>query len=65
MGDMGTPNIWMLGLALHWTIFEFSNIRILGIRQTYLPPNFNSLGPTLLAQVLRGGRQGEQGENSP
>ncbi|KAI5313222.1 hypothetical protein L3X38_042396 [Prunus dulcis] len=62
---MGTPNIWMLGVALRWTIFEFSNIRILGTRGTYLPPNFNSLIPTLLAQVLREGRLGAQGENPP
>ncbi|KAI5317372.1 hypothetical protein L3X38_037079 [Prunus dulcis] len=60
---MGTPNIWMLGLALRWTIFEFSNIRILGIGG-HISPDGNPLAklqlpcPNLLAQVLRGGRQG-------
>ncbi|VVA33815.1 Hypothetical predicted protein [Prunus dulcis] len=67
---MGTPNIWMLGLALRWTIFEFSNIRILGIGG-HISTGGNPLaelqlpGPNLLAQVLRGGRQGAKGENSP
>lgn len=77
MGAMGTPIIWMLGLAPRWTIFEFSKYSNIGNSadipltelqlpwRKYLPPNFNSFGPTLLSQVFRGGHQGAQGENSP